>query len=112
LYEYLTARGCSIDQEHIIVEGWPVQFLPVGDSLEQEALREAIQTEVQGVSTWVMKAEHLVALALRTGRSKDQVRILQFLEAGAVDRGKLQAVITRHGLNPQWQRFQKRYLEE
>src|SRR5579864_2421474 len=80
LYEYLAARGCSTEQEHVIVEGWPVQFLPIGDSLEQEALQEAVQANVEGVSTWVMRAEHLVSLALRTGRSKDHARILQFLE--------------------------------
>jgi len=112
LYEYLLARGCATEQEHIIVEGWPVQFLPVGDSLEQEALAEAVQTEVEGVSTWVMKAEHLVALALRTGRPKDHARILQFLENAAVDRHCLDGVVARHGLAPQWERFQKKYLEE
>jgi hypothetical protein len=54
----------------------------------------------------------LVALALRTGRSKDHARILQFLENHAVDPVHLEAVLSRHGLVPQWQRFRKKFLEE
>jgi hypothetical protein len=85
---------------------------PSENSLEEEALAEAVQTEVDGVSAWVMKAEHLVAIALHTGRPKDHARILQFLETGRVDEEALTTVMTRHGLLPQWQRFRKKYLEE
>jgi hypothetical protein len=53
----------------------------------------------------------LVAIALRTGRSKDHARILQFLEQEAVDRKKLEAVIEKHGLTPKWDQFKRRYLE-
>ncbi len=34
IYQYLSARGCVLEHEHVMVEGWPVQFLPVGDALE------------------------------------------------------------------------------
>ena len=90
----------------------PVQFLPVSDSLELEALDQALSTEVEGVRTWVMTAEHLVAIALRTGRPKDHARILQFLESGAVDQGRLQQIMQRHGLAAKWEQFQQRYLGE
>jgi hypothetical protein len=112
IYEYLSAQGCVTEHEHVIIKGWPVQFLPVGDALEQEALQEATQVEVDGVNTWVMKPEHLVALALRTGRTKDHARVLQFLETAAVDRERLQDLVARHGLGPQWHRFQRKFLEE
>ena len=112
IYEYLTSRGCLVEGEHIIIGSWPVQFLPASDGLEIEALEQAVPTEVEGVRTWVMSAEHLVAIALRTGRSKDYARILQFVEAEAVDRTRLERLLIRHGLLSRWELFKTRYLED
>ena len=111
IYDYLKAHGGVIEYEHIRVGGWPVQFLPPSNELEQEAVAEAIETTVEGVPTWVMSAEHLVAIALRTGRSKDYIRVLQFIEQEAVDQEKMRAILERHGLTANWQRFQNKYLE-
>jgi hypothetical protein len=111
IYDYLKARGGTVKDEHIVIGGWPVQFLPPGNDLEREAVAESVAADVEGVTTWVMSAEHLVAIALRTGRSKDHIRILQFIEQEAVDRGKLQGVLERHGLSSKWLLFEKRYLE-
>jgi hypothetical protein len=111
IYDYLTARGCQIQGEYIVVEGWPVQFLPPGDPLGEEALAQAVETAVDGITTWVMTAEHLVALALQLGRAKDFSRILQFIEAGALDAAKLDQIIARHGLLAKWERFGDKYLE-
>ena len=112
VYEYLTSRGCRVDGEHIVIDDWPVQFLPPRDGLEHEAIAQAVQTEVEGVKTWVMQAEHLVAIALRTGRTKDHTRILQFLEQNAVDRNKLNQMMARYGLIPKWELFERTYLRE
>lgn len=111
IYEYLKTRGCRVEGAHIVIGDWPVQFLPPADDLERKALEEAVTADVEGVQTWVMKAEHLVAIALRTGRSKDRVRILQFLEQNAVDRDKLEAVIADHQLVAKWKEFKTKYLE-
>jgi len=110
LYDYLKTRGCALKDEHIVIGGWPVQFLPPSNELEREAVAEAVPTTVQGVNTWVMSAEHLVAIALHTGRSKDHIRILQFIEQDAVDRGKLQNVLERYGLSAKWNQFERKYL--
>jgi hypothetical protein len=59
-----------------------------------------------------MTAEHLVAVALLTGRAKDRSRILQFFEQAAVDRNKLKDVLERHGLTAKWQDFERKYLDE
>jgi hypothetical protein len=112
IYEYLTAQGGHIDGEHITIGTWPVQFLPAADGLEREALDQAVETEVEGVSTRVMTAEHLVAIALRTGRAKDYARILQFLDGEVVDVGKLELILSRHGLLSHWKRFSSKYLEK
>jgi len=79
----------SDQREYVIIEGWQVQFLPPGDALGEEALAQASETRVDDVPTWVMTAEHLVALALQLGRPKDFTRILQFIEAGVLDPDKL-----------------------
>jgi hypothetical protein len=111
LYDYLKARGGTVKDEHIVIGDWPVQFLPPSNELEREAVAEAVSATVEGVTTWVMSAEHLVAIALRTGRAKDHIRIVQFVEQGAVDRGKLQGILERHGLTPKWKQFETKYLE-
>ena len=111
LYDYLTARGYNAEQEYIIVEGWPVQFLPPDGPLAQEALDHAIDTTVEGVKTRVMTAEHLVALALKTSRAKDFARILQFIEAGVLETNRLNQILERHHLVDKWQRFCDRFLK-
>ena len=112
IYDYLTKRGCQIEREHIIIAGWPVQFLPPGSPLEEEAIAAAISTDVDGTKTRVMTAEHLLAIALKTGRVKDKIRIAQFLESDVIDPHKLRDIITRHGLLAQWQTFSDKYLED
>jgi hypothetical protein len=110
LYEFLQSRGGTVEGEHIVIDGWPVQFLPAADALDQEALAGAVETEVEGVKTWVMPAEHLAAIALRTGRPKDHNRVLQFLEHNSLDEARLQGILQRHGLSAKWARFQHKYL--
>ena len=110
IYDYLKAHNCPVEDEHIVIGGWPVQFLPPSDDLEQEAVAQSIPATVEGVRTHVMSAEHLVAIALRTGRAKDHVRVLQFIEQKAVDRGKLQRILERHGLASKWKQFERKHL--
>jgi hypothetical protein len=112
IYEYLKANGCTEKDEHVVIGGWPVQFLLPSDELESEAVANATTATVEDITTWVMQAEYLVAIALRTGRIKDYARIVQFLGQGAVDRGKLMTLIEKHGLTARWVRFEERYLED
>jgi len=111
IYEYLKSRGAKIEDEYIVIGGWPVQFLPPSNELEQEAVAGAVSTTVESVPTWVMSAEHLVAIALRTGRPKDHNRILQFIEQDAVNREELESILERNGLAAKWKQFQRKYLE-
>ena len=57
------------------------------------------------VKTRVLRAEHLVAIALRVGRPKDSLRIIQFLEEAAVNIAALCGVIASHGLRDAWLAF-------
>ena len=111
IVEYLAAGGYTEwRKEGLLVEGWSVQFLPVGDSLDQEALDQAEKVdedfrEEGVVPVWFMRPEHVVATAVRTKRHKDYLRVDAFLEAGAVDLDKLRDVVTRHGLEADWALF-------
>ena len=43
IFEYLKARGGTMQGEYIVVAGWPVQFLPPGTPLVEEALNEPVE---------------------------------------------------------------------
>ena len=109
--DYLLARSCRADTEYIVIGEWPVQFLPPSGDLEREAIDQALQTEVDGATTWVMRAEHLVAIALQTGRANNHSRILQFLEQDAVDQSKLEELLKEFNLADKWGQFEHKYLK-
>jgi hypothetical protein len=109
IYNYLKTRGCLLEKEHVVIEGWQVQFLPPSDALDEEALAQAIETSVDEIKTRVMTAEHLAAIALRTGRPKDKIRIAQFVDAGVLDENKLDEILARHGLLAKWRQFKDKY---
>ncbi|MDQ3687783.1 MAG: hypothetical protein M3430_19585 [Acidobacteriota bacterium] len=109
LYDYLMALGYRPAGEAIEIEGWPVQFLSAFNPLLEEALAQAVDIGFKDVPTRVMRAEHLVAVMLQTGRAKDFARILQFLEEGAVELPLLTAVLSRHELTARWEEFKGRF---
>lgn len=86
-----------------------MQFLPVFNPLYEEAYSKAAQVSFQGVPVRVMTAEHLVAVMLQTGRPKDQVRLIQFMEARAVDEIKLRRILKRYNLELEWHMFLRRH---
>ena len=110
IFDYLLARGCTLDGEYVVISGWPVQFLPPPSPLVEEALIQARTIEVEDVSTWVFSAEHLACIALETGRPKDKARLLQFVQDGVLDRGLMQDLLSRHGLQKQWRQFEDQFL--
>jgi hypothetical protein len=109
IYEYLIARGCQPDKEYIIISGWPVQILPAESPLLQEALEQSVERDFAGTPVRVFAAEHLAAIALQTGRSKDYIRIGQFREAGVLNEPRFQSILERHGLLDLWAKFKKRF---
>jgi hypothetical protein len=101
--DYLKARGyTTFEKEGIVVEGWPVQFLPATTDLEREAYINAQLLDFDELGVRVVLPEHLVAIMLSVGRQKDIVRIRMFLSQEAVKLEALEEVITRHGLSAKW----------
>jgi hypothetical protein len=108
--DFLESRGSTMEGGHAIVGGWPVQFLPPGTPLVEEALSEAIEHRVGGESVRVFTAEHLCAIALEVGRAKDKARLLQFIEAGAFDAERFREIVARFGLEARWKDFERQFL--
>ena len=109
IFDYLKARGGKMEGEYIVIGGWPVQFLPPTGPLVEEALQETVARDVDGTPALVFTAEHLAAIALQTGRAKDKARLLQFIEAGALDAARFQAILSRHDLIDAWRSFKRQF---
>ena len=102
IYEALGARGYSEERECVLIEGVPVQFLPAYNALVEEALEQAKSIDYENTPTRVVRAEHLVAISVQTGRAKDRERVRIFREQGDIDESYLAEVLRRHGLEEKW----------
>ena len=108
--DYLKVRGYTkFRNEGIVVEGWPVQFLPATTDLEREAYLNAEFSNFDEVPVRVVLAEHLVAIMLKVGRPKDLARIQMFLSQDAVEIDKLEDTIERHGLREKWAEYEGKF---
>jgi hypothetical protein len=102
IYQALRTRGYREEQECVVIEGVPVQFLPAYNSLVEEALAEAREVDYEGVPMRVLRAEHLVAISLQTGRDKDRERVRILREQARLDLDFLADVVKRHQLGEKW----------
>lgn len=112
IYRYLKSRGGTVQHEHLVIGGWPVQFLPAEGPLLEEAIADAIDVDVDGVATRVFTAEHLAAIALQLGRAKDKVRVVQMVEAKVLAMPRFAKMLERHGLTTKWKDFSKTLLSK
>lgn len=97
--------------DRVVIGEWPVQFLPPAGDLESEAVTEARAEILEGVSARIFTAEHLMAIALKTGRAKDHARVEQFIESGRFDPEKLDAILNRFDLKTAWNELQRRMID-
>lgn len=97
IYAYLQERGWRVEREHLLVQGFPVQFLAAA-GLTEEAVREARAINYEGVPAKVFRPEHIIAIAASVGRHKDLARIEQLLEQTAIDRTLLLGIVRRYNL--------------
>jgi hypothetical protein len=93
-----------------MIDGWPVQFLPVASALDEEALEKAIDLDIDltgnpPLKARCLRAEHIVAIAVKLGRLKDLARVQAFLDQDVVDLVALEAVLERHTLWEAWRGF-------
>jgi len=93
IYDLFKERGNEVKGEHIYVGDMPVQILPDISPLADEAVRDAVETEVAEIHTKVIGAEHLIALSLIPFRQTDKYRISMLIKS--IDKELLQEIIGR-----------------
>ena len=109
LYDRLKELGATLQNEHVVIHGWPVQILPAYTPLVEQAVSEAVERSFRDLAVPVLGAEHLCAIALQTGRPKDYLRVHSLIEAGCVDAAKLARMVDEHGLSGRWSIYARRY---
>ncbi len=105
LYDALKAGGHTIDAEHVVIAGVPVQFIPAYNPLVIEALSESQERTFGETPTRVLRLEHLLAIMLQTGRPKDWQRAAMVSASAPFDESRLLDILNRHGLTETWNRI-------
>lgn len=113
LYDRLKQLGYTdFRREGIVIEEWPVQFLPATTPLEREAFEKAKEEKIEGVPVRVLTAEYLMALCVATGRAKDKVRLSQFFSEDCFDKAEFSRIIEEHGLSEKWNKIKRLMRDE
>lgn len=112
IYEFCRNRGYEPHDEAVLVGVWPVQFVPVFNSLTKEAVELADTVDFEGSPLRVVRAAHLAVIALSVGRAKDYARILALLESKSIVPEEIESLAAQHGLSEAWRRFKRRFLDE
>jgi len=110
--EFARSRGYSEQAEALLIEGFPVQFIPAYNELVREAVAAAVTLKYRGVEARVVTAEYLAAIALQTGRAKDRERVIRLLEAAAIDRSVLEKILVAHGLAERLRKVENDFRDE
>jgi hypothetical protein len=112
IYDYVRERGFSTQAESILIEGFPVQFIPAYNDLVREAVGNAATLKYRDVEAKVVTAEYLAAIALQTGRAKDRERVIRLLDEAVIDRTVLGRILESFGLTDKFKKFESRFHEE
>jgi len=92
-------------EDRQVVEGCPIQFVPVARPLEIEALfRAERHTLTETVKPFVFSPEYLMAIALDLSRPKDRIRLERFLRQNCHHPAALADIFKRHKLEEKWAR--------
>ncbi len=111
IWEDLVAHGAVPEGQFIRVGRLLLDFVPLSDALDEEAVADAVAVQVGSETTRVFTPEHAIAIALRTWRGKDREHIDRLIRTSRrpLDVPRLHDILQRHGLRARWQRFQEMY---
>jgi hypothetical protein len=100
IYRWAESRGYAAEEEHILIEGLPTQFVPSPSPLAREAIVSAVEMDYEGVVVRVVRPEYLIALYLqpqaRTAKRRERAALL--MELPNLDRELVDEILGRHGL--------------
>ena len=109
IYSYLSKLGYQAVKEGVVIEDWLVQFIPTFHKLQDEALDAALTVTYGATQTRIFSPEYLAAELLRSGRLKDQTRVIALIAAEKLDMQAFNEIIERHGLTEKWAILVKRF---
>ena len=105
IYDKLQKHGYAIENEYVIIEGTPVQFLPAYNDLVEEALYERQDIDYNDTKTHVFRVEYLIAIAVQTGREKDKDRVHRLMQDTSIDLELLKDILSRFSLLEKWKKW-------
>jgi hypothetical protein len=111
LYEWLKSKGYKTIKEQILIEGIPVQFIPVYDNLVNEAVLNSAKETYESTETYVLKPEYLLVIMLQTNRPKDRNRIIKILDEAGISQRILKKILRKHNLQTAYSDFRRKYYE-
>lgn len=107
----LIQHGAKWSGPYLLIGGWPVQLLPPASKLYEDAITTARAKDFGNqIVGRILGPEHLATIALATGRSKDYIRVDEFIKRGKVDLPALMAMIDQYGLKERWDTFRKLFI--
>jgi hypothetical protein len=112
IYEFARGRGYVEQAEALLIEGFPVQFIPAYNDLVREAVADASTLRYRDAEAKVVRAEYLAAIALQTGRAKDRERVIRLLEEADIDTELLARIVGQHGLGDRLKKLEESSHEE
>jgi len=111
LYKWLKGKGYNTLKEYVVIEGIPVQFIPVYNDLIKEAVLNAIKKKYKDTVTFVLQPEYLLAVMLQVNRPKDRVRILRLLEEADISDELLEQILDKYNLKQEYLEFRRKFYE-
>jgi len=105
IYKWASENNYKTENEHIIIEGIPVQFLLAYNDLVKDALENKVEVILFDEKTYILKAEYLMAIMLKTGRLTDRERLARFFAEADYDKMLFMHIIKRFNLIELYNRF-------
>lgn len=95
---YLKSKGYRMENQYFIIEGVPVDFIPVYDELTQEALKKSVNRSFGKVKVKVFRPEYLIAIAIKTGRNQDFLKVGRIIQETSINKKLLSGILKRYNL--------------
>ena len=108
IYNHLKKSGYKTHKEHVLIEGVPVQFIPVYNELIKEAVKTAPIMKYGKTKTKVIGVEYLVAIMIQTFRLKDRERAIKMIEEATIDLKLLRKILKKYNLYEIFEKFRSR----
>ena len=93
------------NEDRVSINGILVQFIPAEPGMMEEALKNAVPVEIEGVPTRILRLEYLMANMLRIFRAKDRAKLALITEnhPDSYDPALLKDILLRYNLWDKWQ---------